>query len=398
MHLQRLLMPDGRVSWTAYDGDAAVVVEEIRAFVVHLESLRYAPSTVHHYVRHVVRLGNYLAGAGKRFEDLTPMDFDRFIPAAAKSGTELDSLAAAMNIIPLRTDYAEVSASLHNQILFAIKAFYQFRAIGHAALASIPKGAHGHSPPAYKPFLEHILTRKARRPRESRSDKTAQAASAKRAATHRLKPEQVLQIIEAATTMRDAFLVVLLYVTGMRIGEARGLLHEDFRLDENVVWVTPRTLENGARVKSGKPRPIPVPEFIMRMYEDYIASDEYLPAFETGTDFVFCNIFSGRVGRGLAQSNVYEIQTSLVRRSRVSFSWHKFRHTHASEAIAQGYSLLDVADRLGHRSTQTTNAVYKHLFNAEYRKMMLQTHIDLERKLEQIYRRQGLTEEQFKWL
>jgi integrase len=85
----------------------------------------------------------------------------------------------------------------------------------------------------------------------------ARAASAKRAATHRLTPEQVLRIIEAVTTMRDAFLVVLLYVTGMRIGEARGLWHEDFQLDENVVWVTPRTLENGARVKSGKPRPIP---------------------------------------------------------------------------------------------------------------------------------------------
>ena len=234
MHLQRLLMPDGRISWTAYDGD--IVVEEIRAFVVHLEALRYAPSTVHHYVRHVVRLGNYLGGTGKGFEDLTPLDFDRFIPAAVKFGTRLDSLPAAMNIVPLRAEYAaQVSASLHNQILFAIKAFYQFRTLGQAALASIQKGPRGPVSPAYRPFLEHILSRKARRLRESRSDQTARAASAKRAATHRLTPEQVLRIIEAATTMRDAFLVVLLYVTGMRIGEARGLWHEDFQLDENIV-------------------------------------------------------------------------------------------------------------------------------------------------------------------
>ena len=169
-------MPGDRISWTAYDGDC--VVEKVRAFVVHLEALRYAPSTVHHYVRHVVRLGNYLAGAGKGFEDLTPLDFDQFIPAAVKFGASFDSLPAAMNIVPLRAEYAaQVSASLHNQILFAIKAFYQFRTLGQAALASIQKGPRGHVSPAYKPFLEHILSRKARRLRESRSDQTARAAS-----------------------------------------------------------------------------------------------------------------------------------------------------------------------------------------------------------------------------
>ncbi|MDF2974751.1 MAG: hypothetical protein K0R61_5201, partial [Microvirga sp.] len=62
--------------------------------------------------------------------------------------------------------------------------------------------------------------------------------------------------------------------------EARGLLHEDFRLEENVVWVTPRIHENHARVKNGKARPIPVLDFVMTMYEDYVASDEYLPAVD----------------------------------------------------------------------------------------------------------------------
>ncbi|PVE20330.1 hypothetical protein DC522_32965 [Microvirga sp. KLBC 81] len=99
-----------------------------------------------------------------------------------------------------------------------------------------------------------------------------------------MTPDQVLRIIEAAALMRDAFLVVVLYTTGMRIGEARGLLHEDVRPDENLVWVTPRNLENGARVKSGQPRPVPVPDFLMRMYEDYIASDEFLLAFKARTD------------------------------------------------------------------------------------------------------------------
>src|SRR5690606_38953187 len=141
--------------------------------------------------------------------------------------------------------------------------------------------------------------RKPRRRTEGRSDHQAKTASAKRAVDHRLKPEQVLKIIEAASLMRDAFLVVLLYTTAIRIGDARGLLHEDFRLEENVIGVTPRLHGNNARVKNGKARPIPVLDFVMTMYEDYVASDESLPAFETGTNYVFCNIAKAQIGRGL---------------------------------------------------------------------------------------------------
>lgn len=395
MHLQRIVLPSGKVTWTAYDGDA--VVSEIRNFVIYLEARHYAPRTVSHYARHVVRLGNYLAALGKSFREITATDLDRFIPAVAKAGQKLDT-RTAMNLIPLRPEHVEVSASLHNQILFGIKAFYAFLKIRDpAALFDTVQKPRSYAPDGYQPFLAHVAARKPRRKVERRSDAGAQAASAKRAADHRLTPDQVLRIIEAAGLMRDAFLAVVLYTTGLRIGEARGLLHEDIRLDENLIWVTPRDLENGARVKGGHPRPVPVPDFIMRMYEDYIASDEFLPAFEAGTDHVFCNLAGGRIGRGLTESNVYDIQRRLAKNSGIPFTWHMFRHSHASEAIAQGYSLLDVADRLGHASPQTTNAIYKHLFNAEYRKMRLTSHGEIEARLDDL-RRRALTEGQVKWL
>lgn len=386
-------MPNGRISWTAYEGDDVVV--EIREFVVYLEARHYAPSTIHHYARHVVRLGNYLAASGRSYVDLTPMELDAFIPAAAQLGRTLD-FNKAMNIVPIRPNHADVSTGLYNQIVFAVKAFYEFMDMRHASIV-FDRRRSANSPESFKPFLHHIKHLRSRRQYEARSDKNAKAAVAKRAANARLTPDQVLSIIRSTTKMRDGFMVVLLYVTGMRIGEARGLLHEDFKISENIIWVNPRILENNARVKNSKARPILVPEFIMRMYEDYISSDEYIDAFETGTDFVFCNIKKGRIGRGLTEANIYEIQAALVRRSGVDFSWHRFRHTHASETIAQGYSLLDVADRLGHASPQTTNAIYKHLFNAEYRKMHLQTHKNIENKLDDM-QRQAISEGRVKWL
>ncbi|WP_194913194.1 hypothetical protein [Azospirillum sp. INR13] len=70
MHLQRIVMPSGLVSWTAFD-DHGVVVLEIRDFVLFLEARHYAPSTVRHYARHVVQLGNHLGALGKSFAQLT---------------------------------------------------------------------------------------------------------------------------------------------------------------------------------------------------------------------------------------------------------------------------------------------------------------------------------------
>ena len=41
MFLQRIVMPSGSVSWTAFD-DTGAVVSEIRDFVLFLEARRYA--------------------------------------------------------------------------------------------------------------------------------------------------------------------------------------------------------------------------------------------------------------------------------------------------------------------------------------------------------------------
>ena len=392
MHLQRLLMPDGRISWTAMEGDS--VVEEVRDFVLHLEARNHAPSTVHHYTRHVVRLANYLASDGKGLADVTPSVLDRFIPAQARerrrrpgggSPSGQQSAAAVahhMNVLPLRSDVAAGSPDLHNQIVYALHAFYQFRD-GHLSdllferRASRDRGV----PDRSRPFLDHIASRRISKRVHRRIDGATRANVPMNAALKRLSPEQVAQIAKAATSLRDTFLVVLLYTSGLRIGEARGLRHEDFDTGENIVWVRPRENDNGARVKNRRGRPVIVPNFIGRMFEDYICSDEYLSAFESGTDYVFCNTGRGRIGRGITEANCYSVMRGLTRRSGVKFHWHQFRHTNASELIAAGHSLLEVADHLGHVDPNTTNQIYKHLLNHEYRKLMLREHPDLQERI-----------------
>ena len=42
MRLQRIVMPDGKITWTPYDGDA--IVDDVREFVIYLEAQHYALS------------------------------------------------------------------------------------------------------------------------------------------------------------------------------------------------------------------------------------------------------------------------------------------------------------------------------------------------------------------
>ena len=64
-------------------------------------------------------------------------------------------------------------------------------------------------------------------------------------------------IVDACDRLRDRFLIELLAGTGMRIGEALGLRHEDIDAAGTLVRVRARRNSNGARVKSGQ-REIPV--------------------------------------------------------------------------------------------------------------------------------------------
>ena len=131
--------------------------------------------------------------------------------------------------------------------------------------------------------------------------------------------------------MQDAFLIALLYNTGVRIGEALGLQHTDIDLKNKVIWIIPRDdNENGARAKSKRTRGIHVHDYLINMYEDYLTSEEYSSAFETGSKFIFCNIKYGIIGRALSFNYVNKHKTYLIRRSQVHFTWHMFRHTHAS--------------------------------------------------------------------
>ncbi|WP_242097715.1 tyrosine-type recombinase/integrase [Sphingomonas sp. CROZ-RG-20F-R02-07] len=365
----RIAMPDGRRSWTVLDDDAEIV-ECFRHWIVHLEQTNASPNTIRAYARHVVDFANFLGTNGAGLRDVTVPLYDGFL---AWRLTRHRNALPSPKLVRLRASPEPALApATRNQIQLSIKSFYRFfNGTDNFAIdtADVAKAFDGHR--VYKPFLEHISQRRTTR-RKDRYLSGDPVRVQRRVTDKRLTPTEVLTMIKACGLARDAFLIVLLYNTGMRIGEALGLRHVDIDLAEKVIWVVPRDDNaNGARAKSGRTRGIPVHDYVLNMYVDYLTSGEYLPAFEAGTEYVFANVKAGQVGRAMSLSYAYKLNSLLKRRTRTAFTWHMFRHSHASEAIAAGYSLLEVADRLGHASPQTTATFYQHLFASEVRKLYL---------------------------
>lgn len=377
MIAQKIRYPNTNLtSWTAVDQDFHVI-PEVRAWVIHLEQINYSPNTIKAYLRHVVSFGNYLNAHGLSFAEISISNYDNFLLNLAFK--ESDQTVGSPNNLISHDKSKYLSSSKRNQIHLAIKCFYRFLNSGfEERIAKDSSVSQQYSTHRYKPFLEHISSQRPSRPKDQYLSGDIQLVQ-RRVTQKRLLPGEVIRLIEAAHLIRDSFLITLLYTTGMRIGEAIGLHHGDIDLNESVVWVIPRdNNENGARAKSQKSRSIPVPTFVVEMYEDFITDDEYAAAFETGTDYVFCNLQSGSIGRALSFSYVNKLRLMLIKRSGIQFTWHMFRHTHASEAIASGYSLLQVADRLGHSSPQTTADFYRHLFCSEIRELHLEKGTDSE--------------------
>ena len=182
-----------------------------------------------------------------------------------------------------------------------------------------------------------------------------------------LAPDQVATLLGACHRQRDRFLLALMYETGMRVGQALGLRHEDFVSRERLVRIVPRDDNpNGARAKTSRVAEVCVSGELVRRYSDYMV-DEYGPL---DSDFVFVNLWSRPVGSPMTRSGVNELTRSLRRRTGIVFTPHMLRHTNATELQRAGVPLEVISRRLCHANLTTTASIYIHLTVEDQRRAL----------------------------
>jgi integrase/recombinase XerD len=243
----------------------------------------------------------------------------------------------------------------------ALSAFYQHAArngvdLGELLITWQPAGRRGSG---WKPFLHHISKHQ---PQAGRTI----ALKVPRKLPRVLTVDETQAILDACQRLRDRLLFALLYDTGMRVGEALGLRHEDLAAAEREVTVVPRDNDNGARTKSRRSRSIPVSAELIRLYADYLHG-EYR---DLDSDYVFVNLWGGTRGHPLTYPSVYDLVRRLRRRIGIDFDPHWYRHTAATRMLRDGVPIEVVSKLLGHADLTTTISVYGHLTTEDARRAL----------------------------
>ena len=239
MHVQRVAVAASPVnSWTVL-GDDDVAVEPVERYLAFLTDTDKSPNTVKAYAHD-------LDQKGPDWQEVRLEDIGEFI-----TWLRLPPAARAGRVVVLPSVEAHVSPGTTNRKLAAVSAFYQHQArqgedVGEL-LTTWQPGSRG----GWKPFLHHISKVKP-------SARRAISFKAPKKLPRVLTAAEVQAILNACTRLRDRFLFALLYDSGIRIGEALGLRHEDIAAAKQEITVIPRLNANQARTKSQRRRHIPV--------------------------------------------------------------------------------------------------------------------------------------------
>ena len=152
---------------------------------------------------------------------------------------------------------------------------------------------------------------------------------------------------------RTGFLI--LYYTGLRIGELPALEYGDIDFDNCSLTVSKSYQHlNGKDVitppKTPKSiRTVSIPEFLRDELKSY--TERLYNIHKHDRLFPYTkSFFEHEMVRGTKDGQVKRIRL------------HDIRHSHASLLIELGFSPLAVADRLGHEKVETTLNTYSHLF------------------------------------
>ncbi len=314
-------------------------VELVDEYLGWLTDCERSPNTVEAYAHDLRAFWTFLAERGLRWDQVDVLELGEFAAWARRP---------AANVVVLAEEAARLSARTVNRMLSGVVGFYEFQARRGSTLAQdlVVKTRSGRG--GYKPFL-HGIARS--RPR-GRAVRLPERTSLPRT----LSLAQVAAVIDCQERLRDRFLFALLASTGMRIGQALGLRHEDVVAWERRIVI--RAREDGprrARSKGGAEGGVPVPAELMRLWNDYM-HEEY---GDVDCDFVFVNLWGGPVGRPLSYSNVDRIVERTQQKVGFQFTPHLLRHTYATLAYRDGVQLEVIGALLTHRSPSST-LIYTH--------------------------------------
>jgi integrase len=148
--------------------------------------------------------------------------------------------------------------------------------------------------------------------------------------------------------IRDRAIIMLFAVYAMRVGEVRGLKLEDLDWEKELIYLT----RPKPRRRQSYPLSYTVGEAILR----------YLKKVRPRTSRREVFLTVKAPFQPLSGGSLYDLVSDRLRPLGVSlphYGPHSLRHACATRLLAEGLSMKEIGDHLGHRKTDTTRVYAK---------------------------------------
>ncbi|TPG69973.1 recombinase [Brevibacillus laterosporus] len=156
---------------------------------------------------------------------------------------------------------------------------------------------------------------------------------------------EVERLVHAIDHALIRLVVIVLYMTGLRISECLNLTVDDVNLEEKVIHVVAG--------KGNKDRLIPISLRLLPLLQEYL--QEKRP--KTGSPLFFCTKKTGMLSPVYVNKVITEAVKKLGWKKKVTA--HILRHSFASQLVKNDVNLVQIQKLLGHSSLNVTS-IYTH--------------------------------------
>ncbi|EDZ57038.1 transposition regulatory protein TnpA [Bacillus cereus H3081.97] len=358
MRVQEVLLENNNKRYLLLNSKGLPVISAMK-YLKYLDTTGKSSNTQRTYCYSLKHFFTYLEETNRnykyiRFEDL--VEFVGWLRSPYKSS----------KITPFQLEKSIRTEKTINLTITVLANFYDYlyrnEEIQNDMMKKLMKQAFTDRHSRYKGFLHHVT-------QDKPSIRNILKIKEPRKKVRTLTKEQVQQVLNTTTNIRDTFLIQLLFETGLRIGEVLSLFIEDFIFDHTkghrIRLVNRGELENGAKLKTGE-REIFVSQSLMDLYDDYLY--EIIDELDVHTNFLFIKLRGENTGKPMTYSDVGSLFKRLKKKTGLNLHPHLFRHTHATIYYQKTKNIKQVQERLGHSQIQTTMNLYLHPSDEDIRK------------------------------
>jgi len=225
MKVQKIKLNSYDYTWLVLDNQY-LPIKPITEFIRYLNNIDKSPFTVRSYAYHLKLYWEFLESQKLDWVNIKLSHLASFVGWLREINNKSNQ------VFDLLEDRTARKPATINVILGCISSFYRYHnQLGHTDVTvTESKNLPGNR---YKALLHHVFKNK---PVQRRIISVREIKELPKT----ISKEQFIQLNGACTNYRDKFLIWLLYETGLRIGQALALRHEDI-----ICW------DNEIRVKYG---------------------------------------------------------------------------------------------------------------------------------------------------